>query len=113
MVKLGMTPRIGAGSPVDAILFEARFNCEAVQRSTALTDANPRRKKPDRGQAFGRCGAGPAIRDCTPGMSHRLGRVRFLLFIDPLGIREDRTCVQLTAILSPLDLGSIRSERTQ
>gem|GEM_PF-6497884 len=29
MFKLAMTPRVGAGAPVDAILFEARLNGEA------------------------------------------------------------------------------------
>ena len=29
MVKLAMTPRVGAGTPVDALLFEARLNGEA------------------------------------------------------------------------------------
>ena len=29
MVKLAMTPRVGAGTPVDALLFETRLNGEA------------------------------------------------------------------------------------
>ena len=39
MVKLAMTPRVGAGAPVDALLFESRLNFEIVKRGIAATVA--------------------------------------------------------------------------
>ena len=37
MVKRAMTPRVGAGVPVDAILFEARLNGDTVFVSRLAT----------------------------------------------------------------------------
>ena len=39
MIKLAMTPRVGAGAPVDALLFESRLNFEIVKRGIAATVA--------------------------------------------------------------------------
>ncbi len=44
MIKLAMTQRVGAGAPVDALLFEARLNLESVKRGNGCerTPEKPR-----------------------------------------------------------------------
>ncbi len=63
MIKLAMTPRVGAGAQVYTLLFESRLNFEIVKRGNGCDCS---RQKNSSQTSVEHCGPGPAKQNRKP-----------------------------------------------